>query len=212
MNLRKGYDPPFAKTRVSFTTSNTSDAENRRPAALPYAGCTPYSTGIKTQPPQSSSHRTTQAPLFGPQEAPCGGFHPRWGTDPSQPGQGPVWAPQGRVWQKRKKTAQPGKQPPAQTANMPAFDFPPGTRFPQKPAVERGVKKQQVKGPGSPEASRAGSLRPAEPVVPGFFPGVNFPIFRGRFGGLGVTDGVRKQEFPGGKPFFRVSPPGSAKG
>ena len=25
-----------------------------------------------------------------------------------------------------------------------------------------------------------------------FFPGVNFPIFRGRFGGLGVTDVVRK--------------------
>ena len=139
-------------------------------------------------------------------------FHPRWGTDPSQPGQGPVWAPQGRVWQKRKKTAQPGKQPPAQTANMPAFDFPPGTRFPQKPAVERGVKKQQVKGPGSPQASRAGSLRPAEPVVEGFFPGVNFPFFRGRFWGLGVTDGVRKAKFPGGKPFSRVSPPGSTKG
>ena len=75
-----------------------------------------------------------------------------------------------------------------------------------------GVKKEQVKGPGSPEASRAGSLRPAEPSVTGFLPGVNFPVFRGRFGGFGVTDGVRKQEFPGGKPFFRVSPPGSAKG
>lgn len=66
LNLQKGYDPPFAKTRVSFTTSNTSDAENRRPAALPYAGCTPYSTGIETQPPQSSSHRTTQAPCLAP--------------------------------------------------------------------------------------------------------------------------------------------------
>ena len=75
-----------------------------------------------------------------------------------------------------------------------------------------GVKKEQVKGPGSPEASRAGSLRPAEPSVTGFLPGVNFPVFRGRFGGFGFTDGVRKQEFPGGKPFFRVSPPGSAKG
>ena len=54
----------------------------------------------------------------------------------------------------------------------------------------RGVKKQQVKGPGSLEASRAGSLRPAEPVVEGFFQGVNFPIFRGRFWGLGVKLGV----------------------
>ena len=80
MNLQKGYDPPFAKTRVSFTTSNTSDAENRRPAALPYAGCTPYSTGIETQPPQSSSHRTTQAPCLAPRRPRTAGFHPRWGT------------------------------------------------------------------------------------------------------------------------------------
>ena len=47
-----------------------------------------------------------------------------------------------------------------------------------------------MKGPGSLEASRAGSLRPAEPVVEGFFQGVNFPIFRGRFWGLGVKLGV----------------------
>lgn len=159
---------------------------------------------VPTEPPKP--------PCLAPQEAPCAQFSPQVGEHPSQPGQGPVWATQGPVWQKEKKTAQPEKQPPAQTANMPAFDFPPGARFPQKPAVERGVKKQQVKGPGSPEASRAGSLRPAEPSVTGFLPGVNFPVFRGRFGGLGVTDGVRKQEFPGGKPFFRVSPPGSAKG
>ena len=147
-----------------------------------------------------------------PVRACVGSLNPSWGNDPPPPGQGAVWAPQGRVWQKEKKTAQPGKQLPAQTANTSAFGFPLGERFPQKPAVERGVKKEQVKGPGSPEASRAGSLRPAEPSVPGFFPGVNFPVFRGRFGGLGVTDGVRKQEFPGGKPFLRVSPPGSTKG
>ena len=118
------------------------------------------------------------------------GLGPRWGNDPSQPGQGAVWATQGSVWQKEKKTAQPGKQPPAQTKNTPALGFPSGTRVPQKPAVVRGVKKEQVKGPGSLEASRAGSLRPAEPVVEGFFQGVNFPIFRGRFWGLGVKLGV----------------------
>ena len=84
--------------------------------------------------------------------------------------------------------------------------------FSKNQPVVRGVKNKQVKGPGSLEASRAGSLRPAEPVVEGFFPGVNFHVFRGRFWGLGVTDGVRKAKFPGGKPFFRVSPPGSTKG
>ena len=66
-----------------------------------------------------------------PVRACAGSLRPRWGNDPHPPGQGPVWATQGPVWQKEKKTAHPGKQPPAQTANMPAFDFPPGARFPQ---------------------------------------------------------------------------------
>ena len=117
------------------------------------------------------------------------GLGPRWGNGPVPARSGAIWAPQGPVWQKEKK-------PPP---------LPVGGKF-------GGVILKQVKGPGSPEASRAGSLRPAEPVVPGFFPGVNFPVFRGQFGGLGVTTGVRKRKFPGGKPFFRVSPPGSTKG
>ena len=158
------------------------------------------------------SPKTAQGPCLPPEGPFWPVSTPGGGTDPPPPGQGPVWATQGRVWQKEKKTAQPGKQPPARTANTPAFGFPLGERFPQKSAVVRGVKKEQDKGPGSPEASRAGSLRPAEPSVTGFLPGVNFPVFRGRFGGLGVTDGVRKANFPGGKPVLRVSPPGSMKG
>ena len=87
--MQKGYDPPFAKTRVSFTTSNTSDAENRRPAALPYAGCTPYSTGIETQPPQSSSHRTTQAPCLAPRRPRVAVSTPGGGTPaPARSGAG----------------------------------------------------------------------------------------------------------------------------
>ena len=127
------------------------------------------------------------------QNPPCAGlwaaFPPQVGERPVSACSGAIWAPQGPVWQKEKK-------PPT---------TPVGGEF-------GGVKKKQVKGPGSLEASRAGSLRPAEPVVEGFFPGVNFPFFRGRFWGLGVTDGVRKAKFPGGKPFSRVSPPGSTKG
>ena len=172
--------------------------------------CVPSDTG--GTPPQPAVPQNHARPRFAPRRPVLAGFHPRWGNDPSQPGQGAVWATQGSVWQKEKKTAQPGKQPPAQTKNTPALGFPSGTRVPQKPAVVRGVKKEQVKGPGSLEASRAGSLRPAEPVVEGFFTGVNFPVFRGRFWALGVTDGVRKAKFPGGKPFSRVSPPGSTKG
>ena len=119
----------------------------------------------------------------------CGRFGPQVGERPVHARSGAIWGPQGPVWQKEKK-------PPS---------LPVRGEF-------GGVKKKQVKGPGSPQASRAGSLRPAEPSVTGFLPGVNFPVFRGRFGGLGVTTGVRKRKFPGGKPFFRVSPPGSTKG
>ncbi|CCX37777.1 unknown [Clostridium sp. CAG:1013] len=56
------------------------------------------------------------------------------------------------------------------------------------------------------------SPRPAEPVVAGFLPSSTDQKIRGRFGGLGVTIGVRNTNFPGGKPFLRVSPPGSTKG
>ena len=51
---------------------------------------------------------------------------------------------------------------------------------------KEGVKKEQVKGCGSVNRPTPGSQRPAEPVTSGFLQGVNFAIFRGRFGGLGV--------------------------
>ena len=150
LEFAEGIRSPFAKNRTSFTTSDASDAENRRPAALPYAGCAPYSTGTEKQLSPSRSPQNRPRPRFAPRRPRVAGFHPRWGTDPPPPGQGPVRAPQGRVWQKRKKTAHPGKQPPAQMVHTPALDFPLGEWFPQKPAVVRGVKNKQVKGPGSP--------------------------------------------------------------
>ena len=145
--------------------------------------------------PRTTRNRKSAVPqnrsrsLFAPRRPVLAGFYPRWGTTRLRPVRG--WFGPHRAQFGRRKRKRP--------------ILPVGGRF-------GGVKKEQVKGPGSPEASRAGSLRPAEPSVTGFLPGVNFPVFRGRFGGFGVTDGVRKQEFPGGKPFFRVSPPGSAKG
>ena len=53
-----------------------------------------------------------------------------------------------------------------------------------------GVKKKQVKGCGSVNRPTPGSQWPAEPATSGFLQGVNFAIFRGRFGGLGVKLGV----------------------
>ena len=158
------------------------------------------------------SPKTAQAPDLAPGGPVCPVYAPGGGTTRPRPVRGRFGPHRGEFRRKKRKPPGPESSRQRRWANTSAFGFPLGERFPQKPAVERGVKKQQVKGPGSPEASRAGSLRPAEPSVTGFLPGVNFPVFRGQFGGFGVTDGVRKQEFPGGKPFFRVSPPGSTKG
>ena len=146
-------------------------------------------TGPKLAGAKRRLFLTEQRRVSSPCVGPYGRFPPQVGKQPVLAHPGAIWGPQGPVWQKEKK-------PPS---------LPVRGEF-------GGVKKKQVKGPGSLEASRAGSLRPAEPVVEGFFPGVNFPFFRGRFWGLGVTDGVRKAKFPGGKPFSRVSPPGSTKG
>ena len=84
LNLRKGYGPPFAKNRTSFTTSDASDAENRRPAALPYAGCAPYSTGTEKQLSPSRSPQNRPRPRFAPrrplvaeQAMACSGRNPR---------------------------------------------------------------------------------------------------------------------------------------
>ncbi len=75
-----------------------------------------------------------------------------------------------------------------------------------------GCDSQAGERSGVAGASPAGSPRPAEPVVAGFLPSSTTQTIRGRLGGLGVTTGVRNTKFPGGKPFFRVSPPGSTKG
>ena len=57
---------------------------------------------------------------------------------------------------------------------------------PQNQAVEKGVKKEQVKGCGSVNRPTPGSQRPAEPVASGFLRGVKIQKIRGRFEGLGV--------------------------
>ena len=57
------------------------------------------------------------------------------------------------------------------------------------------MKKEQVKGCGSVNRPTPGSQWPAEPATSGFLQGVNFAIFRGRFGGLGVKLGVVDDRF-----------------
>lgn len=139
------------------------------------------------------------------------GFHPRWGTTRparTEAGSGHT----GPSLAERKENDPARKAVASADGAYASVRLPIKHMVSQKPAVVRGVKNKQVKGPGSPTGVPCGSLRPAEPVVEGFFLGVNFHVFRGRFWGLGVTDGVRKRKFPGGKQFLRVSPPGSTKG
>ena len=70
LEFAEGIRPPFAKNRTSFTTSNTSDAENLGAVAtLPAAACVPSGTGgtLLSQP----SHKTTQAPCSPPESPAC---------------------------------------------------------------------------------------------------------------------------------------------
>lgn len=130
-----------------------------------------------------------KAPGFSACAARCGRFGSQVGERPVPARSGAIWAPQGPVWQKEKKT-------------------------PTTPGLGRiwGCDSQAGERPGVAGASPAGSPRPAEPVVAGFLPSSTTKKIRGRLGGLGVTTRVRNRKFPGGKPFLRVSPPGSTKG
>ena len=145
-------------------------------------------TGPKLAGAKRRLFLTEQRRVSSPCVGPCGRFPPQVGERPVPARSGAIWAPQGPVWQNEKK-------PP-----------------PLPVRGEFGGDSQAGERPGVAGASPAGSPRPAEPVVAGFLPSSTDQKIRGRLGGLGVTIGVRNTKFPGGKPFFRVSPPGSTKG
>lgn len=109
LNLRKGYGPPFAKNRTSFTTSDASDAENRRPAALPYAGCAPYSTGTEKQLSPSRSPQNRPRPRFAPSRPRVAGFHPRWGTTRPSPVRGRFGPHRGKFGRSHRRSREAGK-------------------------------------------------------------------------------------------------------
>ena len=81
---------------VDFPASDANPANS--PLAEFCVPCVPSGTGgtLLSQP----SHKTTQAPCSPPGGPFWPSFTPGGGTDPLPPGQGPVWATQGRVWQK----------------------------------------------------------------------------------------------------------------
>lgn len=148
---------------------------------------------------KGSKGRTTTAPPWearegrtGPKAALCG---PVW----------PVWAPGGGTTRPRPFRGDLGPTGPSLAERKETASSPGWGRI-------WGCDSQAGERLGVAGASPAGSPRPAEPVVAGFLPSSTTKKIRGRLGGLGVTIGVRNRKFPGGKPFFRVSPPGSTKG
>ena len=92
------------KTSYTFPPCVHADfsASDANPVHFPLAKycvpCVPSGTGgtLLSQP----SHKTTQAPCSPPGGPFWPSFTPGGGTDPPPPGQGPVWATQGRIWQK----------------------------------------------------------------------------------------------------------------
>ena len=146
-------------------------------------------TGPKLAGAKRRLFLTEQRRVSSPCVGPCGRFPPQVGkTTRPRPSRGDL-GPTGASLAERKETA-------------------------SSPGWGRiwGCDSQAGQRLGVAGASPAGSPRPAEPVVPGFLPSSTTQKIRGRLGGLGVTTGVRNTKFSGGKPFLRVSPPGSTKG
>ena len=131
LEFAEGIRPPFAKNRTSFTTSDASDAENRRPAALPYAGCAPYSTGIETQLPQSSSHRTTQAPCLAPRRPRVAVSTPGGGTPRPSPVRGRFGPHRAQFGRKKRKQPNPENNRQRNRRIRQLSTFPPGEWFPK---------------------------------------------------------------------------------
>ena len=124
-----------------------SDTNPVPPLAEFCVPCVPSGTGPHSQAVPQNRAR----PPVRPQEAPCGRFPPQVGerTRP-RPVRGRFGPHRGEFRRKKRKPPGPESSRQRRWANTSAFGFPLGEWFPQKPAVVRGVKKEQVKGPGSP--------------------------------------------------------------
>ncbi len=166
-----------------------SPSKGRKSASLPSSGILRPLRSFRHWPPQPAVPQNRPRPLFAPRRPRVAGFHPRWGNDPPPPGQGPVWATQGRVRQKEKKTAHPPGWGKIWGCEK---------RAGERPGVAGGVP-CRVTSPGRAERDR-------------IFPRRQFPRFPGSVWRPWGHDRGQKTKFPGGKPFFRVSPPGSTKG
>ena len=127
-----------------------SDTNPVPPLAEFCVPCVPSGTETEKPPPQSSSHRTTQATLFAPRRPRTAGFHPRWGNGPVPARSGAGLGHTGPSLAERKENSPTRKTTASVTGEYASFRLPTRRMVSQKPEVVKGVKKEQVKGPGSP--------------------------------------------------------------
>ena len=105
-----------------------SDTNPVPPLAEFCVPCVPSGTG--GPPTVSRPTKPPKAPVLPP-GGPVWRFPPRVGERPVPARSGAGLGHTEPSLAEKKKTAQPGKQPPAQMENMQAFDFPPGEWFPK---------------------------------------------------------------------------------
>ena len=133
-------------------------------------------------------------------------FVNRVGNDTDKVPKRPCWANVSRLWTSRVNPTNPRKTIPSpspvgggvketdrarqrrkELARRPAQNLSSDRSItPKNRAVERGVKKEQVKGCGSVNRPTPGSQCPAEPATSGFLQGVKISKIRGQISGLGV--------------------------
>ena len=84
-----------------------SDTNPVPPLAEFCVPCVPSGTETEKPPPQSSSHRTTQATLFAPRRPRTAGFHPRWGRTRPCPVRGRFGPHRAQFGRKQRKQPNP---------------------------------------------------------------------------------------------------------
>ena len=108
-----------------------SDTNPVPPLAEFCVPCVPSGTETEKPPPQSSSHRTTQATLFAPRRPRTAGFHPRWGTTRPSPVRGRFGPHRAQFGRKKRKQPNPENNRQRNRRIRQLSTFPPGEWFPK---------------------------------------------------------------------------------
>ena len=129
---------------VDFPASDANSAHS--PLAEFCVPCVPSGTGPHSQP----AHKTAQAPDLAPGGPVCPVYAPGGGTTRPRPVRGRFGPHRAQFGRKERKQPSPENNRQHKWRIRQLLTSHQANGFPKKSAVERGVKKEQVKGPGSP--------------------------------------------------------------